>query len=80
MRYGEIFHEPKASEMSRSISSETSLISDLSYTDGKCTCAVECQITVEYHGISHTMRIEKYCRKYIKYRINNVIFVEYEKH
>ena len=35
MRYGEIFQEPKASEMSRNISSEMSAISDLSYTDGK---------------------------------------------
>ena len=37
MRYGKIFHEPKASEMSRNISSEMSIISDLSYTDGKFT-------------------------------------------
>ena len=29
MRYGEIFHEPKASEMSHNISCETSVISDL---------------------------------------------------
>ena len=35
MRYGERFHEPKASEMSHSISRKTSVISDLSCTDGK---------------------------------------------
>ena len=33
-------HEPKASEMSRNISCEMSVISDLSYTD-ECSCAVE---------------------------------------
>ena len=36
MRYGEIFHESKASEMSRNISRKMSVISDLWYTDGKC--------------------------------------------
>ena len=34
MRYGEIFHEPKASEMSRNISFEMSVVSGLSYTEG----------------------------------------------
>ena len=32
MKFGEIFHELKASEMSHNISCETSVISDLSYT------------------------------------------------
>ena len=32
MRHGEVFHESKASEMSRNISCETSVISDISYT------------------------------------------------
>ena len=32
MRYGEVFPEQKASEMSRNISRETSAINDLSYT------------------------------------------------
>ena len=41
MTYGEIFHELKVSEMSRNISHETSVISDLSCTYGKCTRAVE---------------------------------------
>ena len=30
--YGEVFHEPKAGELSRNISRKTSVISDLSYT------------------------------------------------
>ena len=59
-----MLHKPKASEMSRNISRETSLISDLSYTDGKCARAVERYITtVKYRGISHTMHMEKYYRK-----------------
>ena len=41
VRYGEIFHELKASEMFRNISRETSVICDLSYTDEKCEHAVE---------------------------------------
>ena len=41
VRYGEVFHEPKASEMSCNISRETSVIGDLSYTDGKCAHTVE---------------------------------------
>ena len=45
VRYGEVFHETKANEMSRNISRETSVISDLSYTDGKCARAVEHYIT-----------------------------------
>ena len=40
MRYGEVFHEPKASEMSRNISREMSVISDL--LTGNCSRAVEC--------------------------------------
>ena len=59
MRYGEVLHEPKASEMSHNISCEMSVISDLSYTDRKCVCAVERQITtVKYHRVSHVTRIE----------------------
>ena len=41
MRYGERFHEPEASEMSRNISRKTSVNSDLSCTDGKYTRTVE---------------------------------------
>ena len=41
VRYGDIFHKPKANETSRNISRETSMISDLSYTDRKYACAVE---------------------------------------
>ena len=37
MRYGEIFHKTKASEMSHSISHKTSVKSDLFYTEWKCT-------------------------------------------
>ena len=37
----EIFYEPKESEMSRNIPCEASVISDLSYTDGKYTCELE---------------------------------------
>ena len=32
MGYGEVFHEPKAGELSLNISRKTSVISDLSYT------------------------------------------------
>ena len=41
MRYGEIFHELKVSKMSRNISCISSVISDLSYTNGKCMRTVE---------------------------------------
>ena len=48
------------SEMSRNISRETSVMSDISYTDRKCARTVERWITtVKYHGISHTMLMEK---------------------
>ena len=36
MKCGEIFQEPKASGTSCNISRETSVISELPYTDGKC--------------------------------------------
>ena len=41
MRYGEIIHKLKATEMSRNISRKRSVTSDLSYIDGKCVHAVE---------------------------------------
>ena len=70
MRYGEIFHEPKASEMYRNISHEMNVTSDLSYIDGKCARSVERKIaTVKYHRIACYTHMEKYYRKYIKYRI-----------
>ena len=40
VRYDEIFHESKASEISRNIPRKTSIISDL-FSDGKCARAVE---------------------------------------
>ena len=53
--------------MSRNILHETSVISDLSYTDWKCARAVGHWITtVKYHGISRATHMENTTEQCLK--------------
>ena len=70
--YTDIFHEPKAREMTRNISCVMSMISDLSYT--LCMLRI---LSRALHNNSEILRnISCYayeCTKDIKYRIKSVI-------